>query len=177
MARNKIIYFYIEYGYLDYNGKVFGEVSTALRIGKFQDAKRINRLEAFPFEFYRRYREMRAYLLKYDQKFIFFIGVYHVQYCGNAVYIDKGDYIEVPVDSRIIVDVAYFRKVNPSYVRPRINKLARLSLLDNGIFFFTDFSDINTDEIKSNGFNPKIISENTLIICSQTVYGWSFGNK
>ena len=37
----------------------------------------------------------------------------------------KGDSVEVSVDSRIMVDVTYFRKVNPNYAGPQINELAR----------------------------------------------------
>lgn len=43
-----IIYFHVECYLLDFNGQVFGEVSTALGIEKFKGAKRVDRLEAFP---------------------------------------------------------------------------------------------------------------------------------
>jgi hypothetical protein len=50
---NGVPYFHVECAYLDFNGQVFGEVSTALGIRAFQGAKRIARLEAFPLEFHR----------------------------------------------------------------------------------------------------------------------------
>lgn len=102
------------------------------------------------------------------------MGQHHVQYRGNAFYIENRDYVQVPVDSRIMVDVSYFRKVNPNYIRPHINELARPSP-SNG--FYVSFYDTESDEVKGNGLDPKTLSEDDLVICSQTVYGWSYGNK
>ena len=169
-----VTYLHVECCYLDFNGQVFGEAATALGIQMFQGAKRVDRLEAYPLEFHRHREEMREYFVRCGREFASLVGQHHVQYRGNAFYIEKGDYVEVPVDSRIMVDVAYFRKVNPNYNRPHINKLARLSS-SNGIFIL--WSDTEAEHVKSNGINMETISEDDLMICSQTVYGWSFGNK
>jgi hypothetical protein len=72
-----------------------------------------------------------------------------------------------------MVDVAYFRKANPNYIRPHINALARPNSSD-GFFIF---SDTEADAVKSSSLDMKAMSEDDLMICSQTVYGWSFGNK
>jgi hypothetical protein len=66
-----------------------------------------------------------------------------------------------------MIDVTYFRKNNPNYARPRINELARSGSL-NGIFIFS--SDIEAEKVKHNGLNIKIMSNEDLMICSQTVY-------
>ena len=166
-------YFHGECRCLDLNGQVFGEVSTALGIRKFQGAKQVHRLEAFPLEFHRHQQKMEEYLVTCGRQFVSVMGQHHVQYRGNAFYIEQGQYVEVPVDSRIMVDVAHFRKVNSNYARPYINELARPSLLNNIYIFF----DTETEEVKSNGLDTTTIKENDLMICSQTVYGWSFGNK
>jgi len=168
-----VTYFHVECRYLDFNGQVFGEVSTALGMGTFQGAKRIDSLEAFPLAFHRRQKEMREHCVRCGRQFVSLTGQRHVQYRGNAFYIEKGDYVEVPVDSRIMVDVAYFRKVNPNYARPHINELARPSSLDG---FYTLWG-TEAEEVKSIAPDPKNMSEGDLMICSQTVYGWSFGNK
>ncbi|MCJ1280370.1 hypothetical protein MMC21_008197 [Puttea exsequens] len=102
------------------------------------------------------------------------MGQHHVQYCGNAFYIEKGEYVEVPVDSRIMVDVAYFRKINPNYTRPHINELARPSSSNS---IFNHFFATDAEEAKANCLDKTAMSEDDLMICSQTVYGWSFGNK
>lgn len=125
---NGVPYFHAECAYLDYNGQTFGEVSTALGIRAFQGAKQIDGLEAFPLEFHRQQDEMKKYFIRCGRQFTSLIGQHHAQYRGNAFYMENGDYVEVPVDSRIVVDVAYFRKVNPNCARPRINELARPSL-------------------------------------------------
>jgi len=72
-----------------------------------------------------------------------------------------------------MVDVAYFRKVNPNYARPHINELARPTSTNDFCILF----EADTEEVKSNGLDTKMLSEDDLMICSQTVYGWSFGNK
>jgi hypothetical protein len=45
-------YFYIGYHYLDSDGKVFGEVSTALGIKKFRGIRKISSLGIFPLSYY-----------------------------------------------------------------------------------------------------------------------------
>ncbi|KAI9715641.1 MAG: hypothetical protein M1812_005793 [Candelaria pacifica] len=170
-----LTYFHVECRLLDFNGQVFGEVSTALGIRKFQGAKRVDRLEAFPLEFHRHQKKMKDYLVRCGRRFVSLMGQHHVRYHGNAFYIEKGEYVEVPVDSRIMVDAAYFRKINPNYTRPHINELARPSSSNNicSLFFF----DTESEEVKSNCLDTATMSEEDLMICSQTVYGWSFGNK
>ncbi|KAL9026075.1 MAG: hypothetical protein Q9196_005207 [Gyalolechia fulgens] len=39
-------------------------------------------------------------------------GQHHLQYRAYDFYTEKGEYFEIPADSRIMVDVAYFRKIN-----------------------------------------------------------------
>jgi hypothetical protein len=172
---NGATYFHVECRLLDFNGQVFGEVSTALRIRAFHGVKRVDRLDAFPLEFHRQPKKMKEYFVRCGRQFISLMGQHHVQYHGNAFYVEKGEYVEVPVNSRIMVDVAYFRKINPNYARPRVNELARPSSSNSVSIIF--FPDTEADEVKSNSLDKTTISEDDLIICSQTVYGWSFGNK
>lgn len=105
---------------------------------------------------------MREYFVRYSRHFASLMGQHHVQYRGNAFYLEKGDHVEVPIDSRIMVDIAYFRKVNPNYARPQVNELARSSSSDG---FWILWSDTEADE------------EDDLMICSQTVYSWSVSNE
>lgn len=160
-----VTYFHVECRYMDYNGTAFGEVSTALGIRKFPGKKSIDSLEAFPLVFHRRHQEMKKYLLRCGQKFLSLMGIHHAQYSGNAFFFEMGDYTQVPVESRIMVDVAYFRKVNPNYVRPRINELAQST---------RSYFDMVPDAVKSKGLEPKTLSDADLMICSQAVYGWNF---
>jgi hypothetical protein len=72
-----------------------------------------------------------------------------------------------------MVDISHFRKVNPNYVRPAINKLIRFSLSSSYYYYPI----VNSDEIKNSDFDPTLFSKDDLMICCQTVYDWSFGNK
>jgi len=45
----------------------------------------------------------------------------HYRYCnGSAFYIREGELIEVRIDCRIIIDAAYFQKINLNYFRPTV---------------------------------------------------------
>lgn len=67
-------YFHVECRCLDFNGQVFGEVSTALGIRKFQGAKQVDRLEAFPLEFHRDQQKMEEHLVRCGRQFVSLIG-------------------------------------------------------------------------------------------------------
>jgi hypothetical protein len=84
-----------------------------------------------------------------------------------------GSYVEIPVNNRIMVDISYFRKVNPNYIKPAINELVRSSLSSSYYYF----SVVSGDEIKSSGFNLILLNKDDLMTCCQTVYGWNFNNK
>jgi len=172
---NGTAYFRLECRFLDYDGHVFGEVSTALAIRKFRGAKRIETLEVFPLAYHEDRTSMRTQLLRCGRRFATLMGVYHVQYCGNAFYVQNGEVIEVHVNSRIMVDAARFREVNPNYARPRIDGLAKQDTSSEGWLILG--SDKQSDEVKSNGLDPEEMQEDDLLICSPTVFGWSFGNK
>jgi hypothetical protein len=73
-------YFYIECYYLDFNRKVFSDVSTALRIKKFREIMRIYFFGVFSFLYYQKEKEIRAYLDRYDRKFLKLINVHYCQY-------------------------------------------------------------------------------------------------
>lgn len=172
---SEIPYFYVECRLLDFNERVFDKVSTTLGIGKFQGAKRVDRFEAFPFEFHAHQKEMREYFVKCDRQFVFLTNQHHVRYRSNVFYIEKGEYVEVLVNNRIMIDVASFRKINPNYIRSHINELTRSSSSIDIYIFFSN--DIKAKEVKTNDLNTIVMSEGDLIICSQTIYEWSFGNK
>ncbi len=143
---------------------MFGKVSTTLEIGKFQKTKRVNRLEIFLLEFYTYRKEIREYFVRYNRQFVSFTSQHYVRYCSNIFYIEKSEYVEVSVNSRIIIDIIFFRKINSNYIRLYINKLTRSSSLINIYIFFSN--NIKAEKIKINNLNTIAISESDLIICS-----------
>ncbi|KAH8759552.1 hypothetical protein F5882DRAFT_453760 [Hyaloscypha sp. PMI_1271] len=153
-------YFHIGCHYLDSDGKVFGEVSTALGIEKFQ-------------------KETRAYLDKCGRKFLSLMSVHHCQYQGMAFYMKKGRPVKLFVNSRIMVDAAYFREANPNYARASIEESDKESSSPPGwtILGSDDDSETSSDVVKSNGMEPSDVKGDELLICSPTVLGFSLGNK
>jgi len=169
---NRVTYFHMECRYLDSDGLVFGEVWTALGVGKFAGVKRIVTLDAFPLEYHPRRSEMRASLIERGRRFVSLLGVQYLQYHGNAFFMEKGEVVEVPVKSRIMVDAAFFRENNSNYVRPRISGLIERHPLSAGWYNFEP-----EKLVKSNDAEPSQMNEDALLLCSSTVRGWSFGNK
>jgi hypothetical protein len=111
--------------------------------------------------------------MKCDKIFVNFKSQYHIQYRDNAFYVKNGSYVKIPVDSRIMIDISCFRKINPNYVRSAINELVRSNL--SSLYYY--FPVVGGDEIKNSSFDLISLSEDDLMICSQTVYDWSFSNK
>jgi hypothetical protein len=114
---DRVDYFHIRCHYLDSDGKVFGEVSTALGIEKFRGTRRINSLGVFPLLYHQKEKETRAYLDKCGQKFLSLISVHHCQYQGMAFYMKKNCPVKLFVNSWIMVDAAYFQEANPNYAK------------------------------------------------------------
>ena len=176
---NGVEYFHIGCHYLDFDGKVFGEVSAALGIEKFRGAMKISSLGVFPLIYHQKEKETRAYLDKCGRKFLKLMKVRHCQYQGMAFYMKKNRPVKLFVNSRIMVDAAYFREANPNYARASINESEKESSLGNGWFIFGDEGDAEkaSDSVKTNGLEPSEVEGDDLLICSPTVLGFSLGIK
>ncbi|CZR66033.1 uncharacterized protein PAC_15933 [Phialocephala subalpina] len=176
---NGVEYFHVGCHYLDSDGKVFGEVSTALGIEKFRGTKRINFLGVFPLPYHQKEKETRAYLDKCGRKFLKLINVHHCQYQGMAFYMKKNRPVKLFVNSRIIVDAAYFREANPNYAKPSIDEHNKESSSNHGWLYLggDDDSEKSSDSVKSNGMEPSDVKGDDLLICSPTVLGFSLGIK
>ena len=172
-------YFHIGCHYLDSDGKVFGEVSTALGIEKFRGTRKISSLGVFPLSYHQKEKETRAYLDKCGRKFLSLMSVHHRQYQGMAFYMKKGRPVKLFVNSRIMVDAAYFREANPNYARASIEEPDKESSSPPGwtILGSDDDSETSFDVVKSNGMEPSDVKGDELLICSPTVLGFSLGNK
>ena len=172
-------YFHIGCHYLDFDGKVFGEVSTALGIEKFRGTRQISSLGVFPLSYHQKEEETRAYLDKCGRKFLSLTSVHHCQYQGMAFYMKKNHPVKLFVNSRIMVDAAYFREANPNYARASIEESDSESSSLPGwtILGSDDDSEESPDAVKSNGMEPLDVKGDDILICSPTVLGFSLGNK
>ena len=92
-------------------------VTIELKIAKFRGTKHIDALEAFPLQYHTEAATYRADLLECGRKFMSLRGTHHRCCNGSAFYVRDGEQVEVCIDSRIMVDAAYFRKMNPNYFR------------------------------------------------------------
>ena len=123
-SRTGAKYWSLDCRYLDFNGEVFGSVPIELKIQKFRGTRRINALEAFPFQYHADIKEARANLLACGRKFMSLIGSNHRHCRGKAFIMCDGEQVKVPIDSRIMIDAAFFRKMNPNYYRTTDIELA-----------------------------------------------------
>ena len=68
---------------------------------------------------------MKAYLVKCGQKFVSMLRAYY-RYCrGTAFYMMEGEAVTVYVDSRVMLNAAFFRKIKPNYTRPQPIELVK----------------------------------------------------
>jgi hypothetical protein len=176
---NGLKYYKMECRYLDYNGQVFGEASIDFAIVKFRGKKCISTLNAFPLQYHSDEKGMRTHLVECGRKFVSMLGAHHRHCQGTAFYIKGREAITVSVDSRVMLDAAFFRKMNPNYTRPQPNELVRNKTERD--LFFEDYSESSNegslDRIKGNGVEPTNIEEKDLLICCPTVPGFSLGDK
>jgi len=108
--------------YLDFDREVFGEVSTELEIPKFRGAKWISLLEAFPRRYHSDPSRIKADLIQCGRKFVSLIGSHYRQYQDTAFFMHKGQPAEISIDSRVMIDTAFFQKINPNYSRLKITE-------------------------------------------------------
>jgi hypothetical protein len=177
-----VAYFHIKGRYVDFNGKVFGEVPIDTGILKFRGSKPINSLDVFPLRYHENVDQVRAELIKCGQKFGSLKSVGHLQYSGTAFQVVKGAPVAASISSRIIVDAAQFRKINPNYARPSLIKAANSRWQDSNTVDLNWFDDgppppPRADQAKVNDVDIDMHDEDNLIICSPTVLGYSLNDK
>ena len=176
---NGLKYYKMECRYLNYNGQVFGESPIHLAIVKFRGRKRISTLNAFPFQYHPDEKGTKAHLIKCGRKFVSMLGAHHRQCRGTAFYIKDGEAVTISVDSRVMLNAAFFRKINPNYTRPQPNELVKKKTDGNrwAEMFLESSSERALDQVKSNGVQPTQIEEKDLLICCPTVPGFGLGDK
>ena len=92
---------------------------------------------------------------------------------------EEGEPSRFSVNGRIMVDAAFFRKVNPNYSRPPVIEPENS---DSGISYWTfgEFGEPESepaDQIQSYAKGLADMTENDLLICCPTVLGFSLNDK
>lgn len=175
-ANSGIKYFHIKARYLDFDGKVFRETLSEYAIEIFRGAKQITELEVFPLKYHLSERQVRAHLTECGRKFLSIMDVHLCEYKGKGFYIEKDRVVEIPIESRVVVDAAYFREENPNYARPSIKNSDKGSPAGWDVIDFDDAEEVSA-LAKNNGMDSSEATRDDLLICSATVPGFSLGDR
>ncbi|KJZ79451.1 hypothetical protein HIM_00920 [Hirsutella minnesotensis 3608] len=118
-------FYFIEGKYLEFDGKKFGYGTVAEEIPEFQGARKITTLPCYPLKYHKEQDQIRQTLISRGKKFVALNGVHYKCYSGIAyMKRKKGSILKFNVQqSRVMVDPAIFRRINPNYcvsmVRPK----------------------------------------------------------
>ncbi|XP_044717467.1 ATPase family associated with various cellular activities (AAA) domain-containing protein [Hirsutella rhossiliensis] len=118
-------FYFIEGKYLEFDGKKFGYGTVAEEISDFQGARKITSLPCYPLRYHKEQDQVQKDLIARGKKFVALNGVHYKCYSGIAyMKRKKGSIIKFNVQqSRVMVDPAIFRRINPNYsvstVRPK----------------------------------------------------------
>ena len=110
-------FYYIDGKYLEYDGKRFGYGSMCEEVPEFRGAKKITSLPCYPLAFRKDEAKIRENLIERGKKFVALGGVHFKAYSGMAFLKRKKGILKFNIaNSRIMVDPAIFRRINPNYV-------------------------------------------------------------
>ncbi|EDN03641.1 predicted protein [Histoplasma mississippiense (nom. inval.)] len=180
---NGIKYFSLDCRYLDFDGEVFGEAGTQLEVTGFHGPRPIHTLEAFPLDHHPNKSGVMTSIIDFGRKFCSLKGQ-HIRHCrGRAFFKVRGEIVQICINSRVMVDSAFFRQMNPNYTRPRINQRNGSYVDNDGIThvnvsaFFDNQDQRMRDQVKSNGMNPSEMKDVDFLICCPTVLGFCFNEN
>ena len=174
---NRTKYFRLECRYFEWDGKLLGESTAVFEIERFKGVKTISHLDAFPLKYLPAEREVRTQLIEIGRQFVSLRGSHHVKYQGLAYYINQeGMVVSVSVDSRVMIDAAYFRKVNPNFPMSHVESSPRSS--DDRFWLLPPpLPPTESGQVKNADVDANEMKDDDLLICSPIVYGYSLNDK
>ncbi|OCH86747.1 P-loop containing nucleoside triphosphate hydrolase protein [Obba rivulosa] len=177
----------------------FGRVQHRILLFPFADAVEISSLEAFPMQYHPAAAELKETLLRRGRKWLSLRGVHHMQYHAIATQSVSNNapgltgvgkkMIRYDVNSRVMVDRANFRRLNPMYSLPVIIAEPKNNALPNN---YDDNcpSPMMSPPTQLNRHIPTMrskplpqqsaeteLTEEELMLVSPIVYGFSFADK
>lgn len=105
----------VEGRYLEYDGKSFGMGTIAARVESFKGVRKITGLACYPLAYHRDPASIRNQLIERGKKFVALRGMNYRFHKGMAFYKKKRSAAKVNVNSRIMIDPALHRRINPNY--------------------------------------------------------------
>ncbi|CAF9912370.1 hypothetical protein IMSHALPRED_000298 [Imshaugia aleurites] len=175
-------FYILQCRYLDFNGKLLGEVISNLLIPEFRGAKPISALEAFPLDYHQDLAKVKSDLIERGRRFASLKGIHHTAYHGLAHQKRKGEPFKFSVKGRIMVDPIAFKEHNPNYERPRVDGLSGRDILGirNDVLhdILTEGLGL-TDDIKHGGDKNKSseMKDEEFLVCGPTVLGFSLDRR
>ena len=174
-TRNRLKHYKIKCQYLDYNDQIFEDALFDLTILKFCKKRNISTLNAFPLQYHSDEKKPKDHLIKCDRKFVSILGT-HLCHCRDTVFCMKDEEpFKVSVDSRVMLDTVFFRKMNPNYTRSRPDVLDKKKTDDD--IFLEPSNERSLNQVKHNDVEPVKIEERDFLICCPIVSGFSFEDK
>ena len=175
-------FYILQCRYLDFNGKVLGEVISNLLIPDFRGAKPITSLEAFPLKYHQEMAKVKSELIERGRRFASLKGIHHTAYQGLAHQKRKGEPFKFSVKGRIMVDPIAFKEHNPNYERPRVDGLSGRDILGIRNDVLNDILAEGlglTDDIKQGGDKNKTseMKDEEFLVCGPTVLGFSLDRR
>lgn len=156
-------FYCIEGSYLEHNGKNFGYGTIGQEIPAFRGTRKITSLPCYPLKYHEKEAELRTKLIERGKKFVSLCGVHYKSYSGMAYVKKKGDVLKYNVQtSRIMIDSATFRRINPNYssctVRSRVRRpMDHLDFSDDDLSSFSD--SLSMRRVSRKGPPVKIVPE------------------
>ena len=175
-------FYVLQCRYLDFNGKLLGEVISNLLIPEFRGAKPIKSLEAFPLKYHQEMAKVKTELIERGRRFASLKGIHHTAYQGLAHQKRKGEPFKFSVKGRIMVDPIAFKEHNPNYERPRVDGLSGRDILGIRNDILNDILTEGlglTDDVKHGGDKKKMseMKDEEFLVCGPTVLGFSLDRR
>ncbi|KAG5979902.1 hypothetical protein E4U55_004646 [Claviceps digitariae] len=166
--------FYLVDGkYLEFDGKRFGLGSVSEEIPEFQGTRKITSLPFYPLSYHKEEFKVRQTLIERGKKFVSLSGSYLKEYFGLAyMHRKKGNMTKFYIQkSRIMVDSAIFRRINPNYfvsaVRPKDHDASSESDSSDG----EDDNNANVGFYSDNAIGLKEVMEPLGMTTKESVCG------
>lgn len=118
-------HYFVDGKYFEFDGKKFGYGSLSEEINEFRGARKITSLPCYPLKYHKDEAKVREELIARGKKFVSLSGMHYKSHSGMAFLKRKKNLIvKFNIQhSRIMVDPAIFRRINPNYyvsmVRPK----------------------------------------------------------
>ncbi|KAF8530383.1 P-loop containing nucleoside triphosphate hydrolase protein [Hysterangium stoloniferum] len=98
----------------------FTRIQSRIVIPIFKGTMKITSLDAYPIKFHPQEAELRERLLERGRKWAgIAVGIHHMSYHGTGgSKVNKGQLVKYNLNSRVIIDRANFKRLNPNYPFP-----------------------------------------------------------